>query len=271
MNEIAAAVIVVLAMSAIYTFILRGSRNEKGPSRWILGKVAGERKGPEFISGLLATFCLATLPLGTGMPESMMAGGLMAVLTAVCAMMPKTVRIPVHFLYSALGIVGAFGAASKYLSPPDGDPGELWKRWALLALVWTFAVFGAIVGFLAGRIEWKLGLLLYAWAEILIHIAGPLEASQLDNGWMFLLCLGGAILLGAMSSLNEQLVEFTAAAVMTLGALAILGLSSDVPGVGGFMQATGPSIALIVTFLVVFGALRAVLGRWSKAIPSESR
>jgi hypothetical protein len=270
MNDVGAAVIVVLVMSGIYVFILRGSRRSKGPSQYFVKKVAGDGKGPEFVTGLLATFCLATLPLGAGAAESMMAGGLMAVLAAVCTMMPTTVvkmvRLPIHFLYSVLGILGAFGAATKFLFPPDPEPSELWKRWALLALVWSFAVFGAIVGFLWGRTEWKLGLLLFAWAELLIYTAGPLESSQ-PGVWMFLLSLIGAIFFGFVSSLYQQLLEFTAATVMTLGTLALLGLSSKVPGAEGFIQATGPTILLIMTFLGVFAILRAVLGRVLKAIP----
>lgn len=272
MMGLGAAVIVMLAMSGIYTIILRGSRNKTGPSRHFLKTVAGEPKSPEFVTGLLATFCLATLPLGTGTAESMMAGGLMALLAAVCAMTPKTVlkmvRLPVHFLYSVLGILGAIGAAAKYLFPPDAEPSELWMRWALLALVWSFAVFGAIVGFVsAGRIEWKLGLLLFAWAELLIYTAGALESSRRGNVWIFLLSLAGAIFFGYLSSRHQQLLEIAAASAMTLGTIALLGLSSKVPGAEGFIQATGPTIVLIMTFLGVFAILRAVRGRVSKTTP----
>lgn len=275
MNELAALGILVLAMSGIYAFMLRGTKesltrrkgDKKGASLRILETVGGNRKESELVTGLLATFALATLTLHAGAAESMVAGGLMGVLAAVCVAMPL-VRVPVHFLYSILGIFGALDAARRYLFLPGLEPGEYWLRWALLILVWTFAVFGVLAGFARGYIEWKLGLLMYAWAEILIFAAELLGASQLTSGWLIIVVLLSAVVLGYVASTRwEPFVEFAAALGMTLGTIAIFGVDFGVPGTRGFLQATGSTMALIMVFLVVFAVLRAGLRRSAKLLP----
>jgi hypothetical protein len=266
MSELAAGLIVVLAMSAIYAFILRGSTKEKGRSRWILEKIGGKHEGPEFVTGLLATFALATLTLHVGPAESVVAGGLMAFLAAACMLLPM-IRTPVHFLYSVLGVLGAIDAARRYLFPPHSEPGEHWLRWALLALVWTFAVFGAMAGFAAGHVRWKLGLLLYAGTEILICAAELLHASRMINVWVIIIILVGALAFGVASARWETVVESGAALGMTLGTVALFGVASEVPGAGGFLQATGSTMALIITFLLAFAALHATRRRTAKLLP----
>lgn len=263
-------------MVGVYVFILRGTRlfgrdNEtKGLPYRIFDSLAGARSSNEFISGFLAVLCVASLTSETGAAMSAPAGAGIAIVVFVCRVVPVTlamVKIPVHFMYSALGILGAVAAAKEYLFPSDpGFTGSHLLRWILLALVWSFTTLGTFAGFATGRVDWKVGLLLFGSTELVIYMTVPLE-SQLNNPGFIVGLLLSAIFVGAVGTMVRfrDLVEFAAAVTMTLGSAALASAEQGVATREGILDMTGPMITMLLTFIVVYGFLRAVSNRFKRA------
>lgn len=264
-------------MAAVYVLMLRGAKNaplgkwdkrdKNGQSltRRGLNYLAGKRDGPEFISGLLAVLCLASLTAETGGSLAGPAGAGVAVLVFACRVAPlwTMVKLPVHAMYSVLGILGALAAARDYLFPDPGTGGSLVLRWALLALVWCFTTLGTFAGFVTGKIDWKLGLLLFGSTEIVVYLTVPLE-DQLDNPGIFVGALVAALFLGMVGTMDRfrDYVEFTAAAVLVLGSVALTSAEQGITRPQGVLEMTGPMITMILTFVVVYAVLRAVSKRF---------
>lgn len=275
MVEIAGAAAVCLTMVGLYAFILRGTRlfgrekNTKGPFFRLFDSLAEPRSGREFTSGLLAVLCLASLTAETGASMSAAAGAGLAIVVLVCRVVPRTlavVKIPLHFMYSVLGILGALAAARDYLLPADtGHSGNLLLRWVLLALVWSFITLGTFVGFTTGNVDWKVGLLLFGATELVVYMTLPLE-SQLGNPGILVGVLLAAVFLGVVSTMVRfrDAVELAAALTMTLGSFALLSAEQGVTTGEGIVDMTGPVLTMLLTFIVVYAVLRAGYGRFQK-------
>lgn len=273
--EIGGAVLVFAVMAAVYVFMLRGVNDTKAAngktslSHRVLAGMAGERTGPEFVSGLLAVLCLATLSAATGTDTSNGVAGFGLAVVAFACRLASTwliVKLPIHAGYSVLGFLAALAAARDYLFPLDSvSGGGLLLRWVLLALVWSFLTFGTFAGFAAGNFPWKVGLLLFAWTELVIYMTVPLEMSKLDNPILLIGVLAAAVFFGVVGTMFRDLVEITAAAVMTLGSVALMAGEEGISGAAGYLQLTGPMFTMILTFLVVYALLRLVSKRLIKA------
>lgn len=272
--EIAAAVGVFVGMAGLYVFILRGTSDSLGKngnkrfSNSVLSWLAGNRDGPEFISGLLAVLCLASLTAETGADLAGPAGAGVAVLVFACRVSPlrTMVKLPVHAMYSAFGILGALAAAKDYLFPADPESGgSLLLRWVLLALVWSFTTLGTFVGFTTGKVDWKLGLLLFGSTEIVVYLTVPLE-DQLDNPWILVGALLAATFLGVVSTMVRfrDYVEITAAVVILIGSVALTSAEQGIARPQGVLEMTGPMISMILTFVIVYAVLRGVSKRFLK-------
>lgn len=278
--EIGGAVVVFAVMAAVYVFMLRGvndtigARGKPTLSHRILAGIAGERSGPELVSGLLAVLCLATLTAKTGAAVSNgVAGAGIAVLAIACRVVPTwtMVKLPVHVMYSVLGFLGALAAARDYLFPLGPvSGGGLLMRWVLLALVWSFLTFGTFAGFAAGNFPWKVGLLLFSWTELVIYVTVPLEMSELDNPLLFIGVLVVAVFFGVVGTIFRDLVELTTAVVMTLGSVALMAGEAGISDAGSLLRMTGPMMTMILTFFVVFAVLRALSKRWQR-LPALGR
>jgi len=275
MVEIASAAAVFVAMVGLYAFILRGTKlfghdkDTKGLPYRIFDGLADARGGREFISGFLAVLCLASLTSETGASMSAPAGAGVAIVVFVCRIVPRTlavVKIPVHFMYSVLGILGGVAAARDFLSPADPESaGSLLLRWVLLALVWSFTTLGTFAGFATGGVDWKVGLLLFAFTELVVYMTVPLE-SQLNNPVFVVGVLLSAFFVGAVGTMVRfrDSVELAAAVVITLGSFALMSVDQGVTTRDGLIDMTGPTFTMLLTFIVVYAVLRAASARFQK-------
>jgi hypothetical protein len=275
--EIGGAVLVFVAMAAVYVFMIRGVRGaddkKSFPGRLLRG-IAGDRDGSEFVSGLLAVLCLATLGAATGGEVSSGAAGAgLAVVAFACRLAPTwpMVKLPVHAGYSVLGILGALAAAKDYLFPPDpalvANP---WLRWALLVMVWVFFTITTLAGvarIAAGQpdFKWKFGLILFASTEVVVYMSVPLGMSDSLNPLLVIAVLVGAALIGILGTMFARLVEPAAAAAMTLGSVVLTAGEAGITSAAGYLQLTSSMFTMIVTFLVIYALLRLVSKRWIKA------
>lgn len=262
-------------MVGLYLFILRGTKlfnirkTSKGLPYRLFDSLAGARSGKEFISGLLAVLCLASLTSETGASMSAPAGAGVAIVVFVCRVVPSTlavVKIPVHFLYSALGVLGAVAAGRDYVFPEDPrSAGSLLLGCILLALVWTFTTLGTFVGFATGKVDWKVGLLLFGSTELVIYMTVPLE-DQLNNPVIVVGVLLAAAFVGVVGTMVRfrDWVELAAVLTMTLGSFALTSAEQGVRTREGIFDMTGPMFTMLLTFIVVYAVLRAVSRRFQK-------
>lgn len=262
-------------MVGLYLFILRGTKLFSNPTASkslpfrLFDSLAGARSDNEFISGLLAVLCLASLTSQTGESMSAPAGAGIAIVVFVCRIVPPTlavVKIPVHFLYSALGVLGAVAAGKDYLFPGDpGSAGSLLLRGTLLALVWSFTTLGTFAGFATGKVDWKVGLLLFGSTELVIYMTVPLE-DQLSNPVILVGVLLAAAFVGVVGTMVRfrDWVELAAALTMTLGSFALTSAEQEVTTREGILDMTGPMLTMLLTFIVVYAVLRAVSRRFQK-------